>query len=90
MKCTHRLYKWKRWIGAHKFERCSSGYSARFKKDGMLMYYVGVHRVCLGSYPPYIACFKHLNDLKTIRNGKWKNSFGDVKRYQFFYTLEKI
>lgn len=90
MKATHKLYRWFRWHGARKFDKGSPGYLARIKKDGRIMYWVGVHRVCMGPYPPYICYFWDEKDANTIRWNRHKDSFGKVKKYQTYFTLEKL
>jgi hypothetical protein len=53
------------------------------------MFYRGWNRLGLGSRPPSIAYFENEADANKIRNSSWKNSFGDVKKFQYYYTLEK-
>lgn len=90
MKATHRLRHWFRWHGAHKFEKTLRWYNARIKKNGSIMYWIGVHRVCMGAYPPYLGYFSNEADANMIRSGRHQDSFGKIKRYQAYYTLEKI
>lgn len=90
MKATHRLHQWFRWHGAHKFEKSLQWYNARIKKNGTIMYWVGVHRVCMGSYPPYISYFQNEKDAMMPRTGRHQDSFGKIKRYQVYFTLEAM
>ncbi len=90
MKATHRLYKWWRYYGAHKFERGLHSYRARIKKDGTIMYWVGFNRLGLGAHPPHISYFYNEKDLKTKRTGQHRDSFGKIKKFQIYFTLEKI
>lgn len=90
MIATHRLIKWHRWNGAHKFTRTLMSFRCRFKKDGTLMVWRGNGAICRGSYPPTLFYFTNKDDWEKICKGTWTNSFGEKKRYQFYYTLEKL
>jgi hypothetical protein len=90
MKATHKLRQWFRWYGAHKYTQSLQWYNARIKKNGTIMYWVGVHRVCMGSYPPYLCYFDNEKSANTPRTGRHQDSFGKIKRYQVYYTLEKL
>jgi len=90
MKATHRLVKWHRWNGAHKFERTLMSFRCRFKKDGTLMVWRGNGKICRGAYPPTLFYFNGPEVWEKISNGTWRDSFGTAKKYQFYYTLEKL
>ena len=90
MKATHRLKMWFRWNGTHKFEATLRTFRCRFKKDGTLMVWRGIHRVCMGPYPPSLFYFENYGDWEKPQRAKWKGSMGDYKKYQFYYKLEEL
>ena len=89
MKATHKVYVWFKYHGAREFTRSLQSYRARIKKNGTIMYWVGVSRVCRGPYPPYVS-YLSKEDLNAKRLCRTQDSFGKIKKYQVYYTLEPM
>ena len=83
MKATHRLIPWFRWHGAHKFKQSSPIQNACVKKNGVIVYWSGTYHRYFASY------FYNEKDANMIRSCRHED-FDVIKRYQTYYTLEKL
>jgi hypothetical protein len=83
MRVTHRVIPWFRWHGAHKFKKMSCTHNAYVKKNGIIVYWNGAYHNYFASY------FQNEKDANMIRSCR-QDDFGRIRRYETYYTLEKL